>query len=175
MTELPNERTLNALYDALNARWWADQLPKIPVRWSPKMHALAVEYRWSQSGCEIALSLPYHQHYPKEVEDTLIHEMIHVWQDFVLKKRTRPHGGEFKEEAMRVRAPLQACAYPKARRPYRYELQCANCGQRVHRRIWVDWACGRCCTRYNNGKYDSRFTLRLLSTIDQSDSMGGGT
>jgi predicted SprT family Zn-dependent metalloprotease len=169
MARLPDETALNRLYDGLNARWWGQQLPKVPVRWSPRMHALAGKYWQSREELEIVLSLPYHSHYPAEVDGTLKHEMVHVWMHKKgMRKHQVMHGSAFKAEADRVGAPLYCQSYPGIRRPYRYEWECPQCHRRSCSRRRGDWACRFCCETYNGGRYSPRFKLRLVRRLIQT-------
>src|SRR4030067_2053068 len=103
---LPAESALRAPYDRLNQLWCKGQLPKIHVRWSRRMHAIAGKYWKSKRGWEIVLSLPYQTRYPSEVESILKHEMIHVWQHQKgAWQRGVAHGAEFQREARRIGAP----------------------------------------------------------------------
>lgn len=166
--KLPSEQELNELYDLLNQRYWEDKLPKVPVRWSERMHALAGQYwRSKKRGWEIVLSVPYHTHFPEEVEDTLKHEMIHVWMHKTGKRKYGVmHGLEFEAEAKRIGASRYARYYEGMHRPYKYEWECPNCHRRSRTRIWVDLACGSCCREHNNGRYTRRFKLKLVKVLE---------
>ena len=134
--EAPNEGELNKLYDRLNWQWWGGGLPKVPVRWSDRMHAVAGKYWVSNQGSGIVLSLAYHTRHPEEVLGTLLHEMIHAWMHE--KGTLRPgaiHGPIFKTEADRVGAPLDCRRYSGMHRPYRYEWECPCCKRRSRSRI----------------------------------------
>lgn len=122
---MPELGELHALDDRLNHQWWGGRLPKTPVRWSKRMHATAGKYWRAMSGWEIVLSIPYHAHYPNEVQGTLLHEMIHVWIRNRGKRRYGVmHGPEFRAEAKRIGAPLHCRSYEGMHRPYQYEREC---------------------------------------------------
>jgi len=164
MARLPDDQALNRLYERLNQRRWAGQLPKIPVRWSRRMHAIAGKYWRAKQGWEIVLSLPYHERFPQEVENILKHEMIHVWlHQRGIWKRGVAHGREFQREAERVGAPLYCQSYEGMHRPYQYEWECPTCRRRSRSRIRRVWACAPCCRKYNQGRYSARFKLRLVN------------
>lgn len=164
---------LHDLYDRLNARWWDGRLPSIPLRWSRRMHAAAGKYWRSRvRGWEIVLSVPYHEHFPDEVTDTLKHEMVHVWQHVngFLKPGGAHHGREFQREAERVGAPRHCRTYPGLRRPLKYEWACPNCGRRARSRVrWVR-ACRPCCDRHNRGRFSVRYQLRLVRVLSEADA-----
>lgn len=169
MAWLPDDKALNHLCDHLNRRWWGGQLPKIPVRWSRRMHAIAGKYWRSKRGWEIVLSLLYHQRYPKELEGILKHEMIHVWlHKKGMWQRRVAHGAEFQREAKRVGAPLYCKSYDGIHRPYKYAWECPQCRRRSLSRVQRVWACGPCCRKYNKGKYSAWFQLRLVDQTARS-------
>jgi predicted SprT family Zn-dependent metalloprotease len=166
MPRTRDEKTLNDLYDHLNRTWWRGQLPKIPIRWSRRMYSIAGKYWHSRRGWEIVLSLPYHEHYPHEVEGILKHEMIHVWQHQKgLWRRGVAHDRAFTQEADRVGALRYGKSYRGMHGPYRYEWQCPQCGRRSRSRIRRVWVCAPCCQRYNRGAYSQRFQLKLVRAL----------
>lgn len=75
---------LRQLYDALNARHFAGELPELPVRVSRRMRTrlgqLTLDRRTGRP-LEIAISARHlAAHDRDEVAQTLLHEMVHVWQ-----------------------------------------------------------------------------------------------
>jgi ribosomal protein L37AE/L43A len=96
-----------------------------------------------------------------------LHEMVHVWLSKNGKRRRGVmHGLAFRVEALRVGAPLYCRSYEGMHRPYKYEWECPRCGMRIRTRIRRDWACKSCCNRYNRGRYDPDFRLRIIKVLD---------
>jgi predicted SprT family Zn-dependent metalloprotease len=91
------ERQLHNLYDNLNKKYFNDNLPKsseIILEWSGRLTASAgVCYRKPKNSV-IRLSTHYHKDFPEEIENTLLHEMIHL--------KVKGHGPEFKKEINRI-------------------------------------------------------------------------
>ena len=141
---------LQALFDEANRRHFGGRLPRVAVRWSPR---LKVAGQIVRSNRLILLGLEYHCHYPRDVLSTLKHEMVHLvhWD----------HDADFRRECARVRAAVHCKTYPGIFRPYKYVYQCPNCGGRhpVRRRIHA--ACARC----GRGFFEGRFRLRLVEYL----------
>ena len=141
---------LQALYASLNRRHFGGRLPRVTVRWSPR---LKVAGQIVASNRTILLGLEYHCHYPRDVRSSLKHEMVHLlhWD----------HDDGFRRECARVGAAVHCKDYPGIHRPYKYVYQCPNCGRRhpVRRRIHA--ACARCGKGFNRG----RFRLRLVEYL----------
>jgi len=145
---------LQALWRALNARFFRDTLPPIKIEWSPRLTS-SVGMFVSRVGPTarafdppgplrdrrlIRLSLPLLHplsaipgQAEREVIGTLAHEMIHQWQ-YDLLKRPPDHGPDFfrKMVAMNreglgitIRHGLDEAVRTLAR----YTWQCVRCGQ----------------------------------------------
>jgi len=157
---------LNELYDQLNDRWWKGKLAKVPSRWSTRMHAIAGKFWSSKQGPEIVLSVKYHSYFPGQIEDTLKHEMVHVYiHQHGLRKYGQMHGRAFIEEAKRVGAPIHCSIYPEIRKPFKYEWACPNCGRTSKSRVKRTWACKPCCVEHNRGRYSERYQLQIVRTL----------
>jgi len=141
---------LQRAFDDLNARHFGGRLPRVTVRWSPR---LKVAGQIVRSNRLILLGLEYHCHYPRDVRATLKHEMVHLlhWN----------HDADFRRECARVRAAVHCKTYPGIFRPYKYVYQCPGCGARhaVRRRIHA--ACARC----GRGFFRGQFRLRLVEYL----------
>lgn len=78
------------------------------VEWSKKMTLCAglCSYRGGSAECRIALSEPLLKfRSPKEVKETLLHEMIHAWQFVTSGNRDREdHGAIFKSKMSEINA-----------------------------------------------------------------------
>ncbi len=141
---------LQQLYDEMNSRHFGGRLPRVTVRWSPR---LKVAGQIVRSNSLILLGLEYHCHYPRDVRSTLKHEMVHLihWD----------HDSDFKRECDRVRAAVHCKTYPGIFRPYKYVYQCPSCGRRhpVRRRIHA--ACASC----GRGFFRGQVRLRLVEYL----------
>ncbi len=102
---------LERLHERLNAEHFGGALAAVPFRISSRMQVrlgeLALELRTNRV-LEIAVSRRHLRHGWAEVEETVLHEMIHQWQ----AETGRPvdHGPEFRRKAAEVGAT------PRARR-----------------------------------------------------------
>mgnify|MGYP001558762152 FL=1 len=153
MAALPVE-ALEALLDRLNRVHFGGRLKPPRLVFSGRMRSAAgmADYRdWA-----IRVSVAYHEHHgwERELEDTLLHEMIHLW----LRQRGRPsgHTPEF-----RALAAAMGCPRYAKRMPPRREIgyRCLQCGAAVVYRRRVTLACRSCCDRFNGGRFSRRFLL----------------
>ncbi|MEM8487751.1 MAG: SprT-like domain-containing protein [Bacteroidota bacterium] len=96
--------------------------------------------------------------------DTVLHEVAHA-----LAGQAAGHGPAWKEACRRVGAQPERC-YTTAQvkqPPSKYIRYCPNCGHAtpIFRRSRKLYACGKCCKKYNGGKFSSKF---LLKTVERS-------
>jgi len=102
---------LARLFQELNARHFAGQLPALPIRLSARMRRrlgqVSIE-RASGRPYEIAISRRHLElHGWEEVTHTLLHEMVHVWQwQHALAVN---HGGSFRAKARELGIHAAAC------------------------------------------------------------------
>lgn len=97
-------RRLGRLFQALNARHFGGALPTVPVRLSGRLRTrlgqIVIERR---SGLPLAIELNRRHATaddPLELEETLLHEMVHLWQ--CANGYRVDHGARFRAEAHRV-------------------------------------------------------------------------
>ena len=93
---------LRAMHTQLNARCFEGLLAQIPIAVSRRMHRrlgeLRLERRGTNRAAEIVISWKHIQRDRwREVEATLLHEMVHQWQDAT--GRPVDHGRDFREKA----------------------------------------------------------------------------
>lgn len=151
----PPER-LRVLFAELNQRHFEGRLREPAFRMSRRLRASA-----AMADCRawaVRISIQYHETHgwDSELADTLLHEMIHLW----LGQQGRPsgHTPEFRRLASRLGCPRYAKRMPARRiHPYR----CGTCGKTVEYRRKVRLACRPCCDRFNGGRFDRRFLLKL--------------
>lgn len=104
----------------------------------------------------------------EEVRDTIIHEIAHamtkghnhdeVWRNLCL--RLGGSGEEFYDDV--------DDEFLKSR--YKYVLYCSHCkryGRAYQRKRKEEWACKRCCVKYNQGKYSDDFAF-IYKTVDEA-------
>lgn len=156
MTSLSREDLQHRWRD-LNARFFAGQLPPIPIVWSRRLTASVGMFvsrggpraphieRAGRSRREIRLSLPLLErlaertpYAEQELLNTLAHEMIHQWQFDVLKRRPN-HGMDFlrKMTEMNRSGDVAITTYHSLQTEVlslsRFAWRCLDCG-RVYRR-----------------------------------------
>jgi predicted SprT family Zn-dependent metalloprotease len=160
---------VETLMRALAFRCFHGKLRQPRIALSRKLRSSAgmADYRtWT-----IRLSIPYHDLYgwEREAEDTLLHEMIHLW----LRQRGRPsgHTPEFKALASAMGCPRYAKRMPARRR---IGYRCAHCGAVVVYRRRVTLACRPCCDRLNGGRFSRRFLLVQALSPAQSCPAAAG-
>jgi len=153
----PSIDTLQAHWHNLNARYFGNRLPPIPILWSNRLtssvgmfasrggprskhpQASTVRHR------EIRLSRPLLErlaertpYAEQEILNTLAHEMIHQWQFDILKRRP-DHGMDFlrKMTEMNRTGEVAVTTYHSLQKEVTalspFAWRCTNCGQ-VYRR-----------------------------------------
>lgn len=130
---------LKLKYNKFNTQYFSGNLPvKVCVRWSNKMTrgagvARRVQYKTkgvvTREVHEIALSVPYHQKFPSELDDTLIHEMIHILYP------DDSHGAKFKRAMHYFNREhgRNITIFCQERAVINYIYGCANCNNRFER------------------------------------------
>lgn len=160
---------LQAWWRELNARYFADLLPPIPIVWSPRLTSSAGLFinrvgprapLLSSAGVSehrlIRLSIPLLSNQPAaEVHSTLAHEMIHQWQ-YDVRKRRPNHGDDFRRTMAAMNLDglditVQHSLTADVAALSRYTWQCVRCGRLYlrHRRTIRPYRhrCGTCTGR----------------------------
>jgi hypothetical protein len=100
----PIAQELSAWHRRYNMRWFGGRLPDVPIRISRRMKSRLGHYTAATPGgdpAEIAISLNHlKRHGWEEVLHTLLHEMVHQWQD--VQGHTIDHGASFRMQAKKV-------------------------------------------------------------------------
>ena len=100
----PIAQELAAWHRRYNMRWFGGRLPDVPIRISRRMKSRLGHYTAATPGgdpAEIAISLNHlKRHGWEEVLHTLLHEMVHQWQD--VQGHTIDHGASFRMQARNV-------------------------------------------------------------------------
>ena len=97
--------------------------------------------------------------------DTLLHEIAHALT------KGHNHDKIWKQKAIEIGCNGERCYDNKVILPQaKYTFECPNCKKisRRYRKRVCACACGVCCKKFNNGKFDERFKL-LIKTIDTQD------
>ena len=145
-SRLVDGKELTRLYEQFNEEHFGGELPSACVEWSSQLH-IAGQCRPNQR--EIRLSVRYHTHYPEEIANTLIHEMLHLIYP--------THDVSFRRAAQRIGISLHCRDYPGMHPRSRHVYLCPNCRTVYRRQKRADISCGKCSGR----AYDSRYKLVL--------------
>lgn len=107
----PMMRKLIDRHTAFNAERFAGELRSIPIRVSRRMKSRLGHYSWARpdgSGAEIVISSRHiRRHGMDEAGDTLLHEMVHQWQNE--RGLAVDHGRAFRAKARAIGIPGRAC------------------------------------------------------------------
>lgn len=148
--KLPTLAELYRLFDMYNLLHFDGLLPKVKIVYSTRMLAAGSCAPYDN---EIRIGVRYHQIFPHELEDTLIHEMIHLIHP--------GHDSAFKKMARRLGVSVHANSHPELSRPPKYLYQCPGCLREYPRQKRLRLtSCGHC----SGDRYDERFKLRLLKS-----------
>lgn len=99
-----------------------------------------------------------------DIQNTILHEIAHALVPYTFG--SKPHGTLWRKTALAIGCNgerLCKALMPQPRMPkHVYTYACTNCGGEHQRRRRSNGACAACCDKYNRGKYDARFKLRLV-------------
>ncbi len=110
---------------------------------------------------EVASYLLEEERREELVKDTLAHEMIHYW----LWVRRKPYGHTDDFWSKMTQMGVSRYNPVPRTRPYRYVYRCVACESEFPaRRRLGRLACGKCCKRHAEGRYDLRFRLEFFRT-----------
>jgi hypothetical protein len=120
---------------------------------------------------KISLSLPLCSANLDKVDsriyNTILHEIAHALSVHVYGLSIgKGHGSYWKSIASQIGCDAKRCFdsetvnMPKGK----YSLICDNCGTETqkHRKVTSRYACAKCCTKHNGGKFSYEFILRLV-------------
>lgn len=159
---------LDRMFDRVNAAHFDSFLIYPIMRWNRRLRSSAGRFipgrrhRWDSfpPAIELASYLLEEENFLALIEDTLSHEMIHLW----LWQRGKSYG-HTPEFWVKMKAMGVSRYNPVPRtRPYKYVYRCSACAKEFHarRRLGV-LACAKCCNAHTGGRYDARFKLVLDS------------
>lgn len=143
---LPDEGELLRRYETFRRRYFDDLTPPpaaVRIEWSSRLTSSAGKCYTGKN--LIRLSTHYHLKHPRDVDKTLLHEMIHLIvpnhgpQFYAWMERIRQRGGE-------VERYSKERATPKV---HRWLYACRKCGAEARRqrrlpRGGIHHRCGRC-------------------------------
>ena len=102
-----------------------------------------------------------------QITDTMLHELAHAFSVHVYgMKEGRGHNYNWKHIAKQIGCDGERCFdsddvnMPKSK----YSLICDNCENETpkHKMVKKNYACGKCCSEHNNGKFTEKYKLRLV-------------
>jgi len=103
---------------------------------------------------------------PHLIEDTIRHEIAHAISHYMDKVNGTGHGEMWKRVAVQVGAKPNRCKRGIVSAKSKWTLVCPNSECDVkgdyHRKPKTNKACGKCCDKYSNGKFDSKFRYNLI-------------
>src|SRR5438132_277070 len=101
---------------------------------------------------------------------TFLHELAHLLAQFrVGRKRISPHGDEWRAACLDLgigdEKRTHNLPFPISQRARRFLYKCPNCEKSFPRvrKIRRAIACLACCRAHNDGEFDPRFKLRLVT------------
>lgn len=151
------QNQLQQLFWEINFMHFAGILPPIELRFSGRLQTTGGQY-FKKPKKLIQISLRYFNmpNAWEEIRDTLGHEMVHYWLDFLGKPCG--HTAEFREK-------LHSCGFNRYSRltpiSARYVFVCPACTKPYYRRRKGIWSCGPC-----SGKsFDPRYKLVLFGDL----------
>ncbi|MGE4233623.1 MAG: SprT-like domain-containing protein [Bacteriovoracia bacterium] len=153
---------LTSLFWEINNRHFSGILPIIDVTFSGRLVTTGGQY-FKKPKKRIQISKRYLdlENGWKEIHDTLGHEMVHYWLDFL--EKPCGHTTEFHRK-------LRECGFQRYSRltpiRARYLYLCISCGTKYYRRKKGLWSCGPCSGK----KFNPRFKLELVDFINLSNS-----
>lgn len=134
---------LYAKYLEFNKKYFDNKLPfDVKVVWDNRLVASAGSYNWSWGNTNktIKLSPHYIKKFPEELDNILLHEMIHA-------SGIRGHGERFKKEMRRINSFGWNVQTHSKERAVTHTYVCKQCKQTIKRsrRINVErYVCGKC-------------------------------
>jgi len=99
----------------------------------------------------------------EKFEDTIAHECAHALEYEI--KNVLTHSNFWKKMCAITGAEPVACHETHVDADAaKYKLVCKTCGDETpkHRKIKGNYACGVCCKKYSNGKYNANYLLELV-------------
>ena len=173
MTKFEQEQKIiqiQALADSLLSKTYMVDVGKIPhIKMNPKLDGWKWEFDRAKQRFGVCcysarrIGLSYQLcllNSLEEIKDTLLHEIAHA-----ICGSRHNHDWYWKTVAKAIGARGERCYSPDTviEVPGRYAYACPKCNHTSykHRRVQKNYACRSCCTKYNHGRFDARFILKL--------------
>jgi SprT protein len=163
-----NSSLEEAARELLRAHGAARIARELQIKWNSRLTTAAgrADYR------EKLISLnPRLIEHPTEIDRTLRHELAHILAQFRAgRRRISPHGVEWQRACVDLGiSDEKRChnlPFPARTFAARFVYRCPNCRREFPRvrRVRRAVACLACCRKYNDGDFDPRFRLSLLSS-----------
>ena len=148
-------------------------VPLVRVIWSGKLRTAAGRAEFHRN--LITLNPLLREHGEAEIDRTLRHELAHLLAHSRRgRRRIAPHGPEWRQACRDLgiegEARCHALPFPRQARARPFLYRCPRCGKEFPRvrKIRRAVACLACCRRYNQGRFDKRFTLQLVGAPQRS-------
>ena len=145
---------------------------QVVVVWNPRMRSTAGRAWLMAFMIELnpRLKTLGHEH----VDTTLRHELAHlVAMVRANGRRIAAHGSEWRQACADLGIPGEKACHrlplPSRKQQVRYLYHCPHCLTEVPRvrKMTKPTACGRCCKKHANGRYDKRFRFVEKARGDQ--------
>lgn len=155
-------------FDLLHSLGASAIATEVHVQWSGRLRSTAgrADYRRKL----ITLNPRLCEHGTPEIERTFLHELAHLLAQYRAgRRRIPPHGPQWRQACCDLgiagEARCHALPFPVQRRRRPYLYRCPKCARDFPRvqPIRRGLACLACCRRFNRGRYDKRFQLRLVT------------
>jgi predicted SprT family Zn-dependent metalloprotease len=139
------------------------------ISYNKRLRSAAGRAYWTKSIQWIELNPNILSNYPVvETDNTLVHEMIHIYIAINLDIKESPHGPKFRSLMNKINAMNLGVTisihhnYDTPSRNYKlYFAYCRNC-EKIFERTFMRKlraACAHCCDTYNNGEFLAKFLI----------------
>ncbi|HUY10694.1 MAG TPA: SprT family zinc-dependent metalloprotease [Candidatus Dormibacteraeota bacterium] len=165
IANLPTEADLQMLFARLNLAHFDGEIAASVISYNERFTNCAGRTTY-RTPALIELSPKHFRRYPEALEETLLHEMIHVWcyQRF----GETGHGRHFRQAMKRCGVESihhdLGTVRPLQEASTRYIFRCEHCGMEALRRRLPSRSltCGRC----NPRRHDARFPLMVFEVVE---------
>jgi predicted SprT family Zn-dependent metalloprotease len=163
---LPSQADLQLLFARLNYQHFDGDVPGCPIAYNERFSNSAGRTNYGTRPATIELSPKHFRKYPDALEETLLHEMIHVW--CFARFGEMGHGARFRRKLREC--GMQSIYHdlgtvrPLRESNKRYVLRCEHCAFELLRKRKP--ARPVSCARCNKRRYDARFPLSVYEVVE---------
>lgn len=94
----------------------------------------------------------------EKVKNTILHEIAHA-----LAPKYAHHNEEWRKIALKIGCDGSRCySSDVVRPPAKYKTICPNCNKEGRANRNNKSACGKCCNKYNFGRYSKEYSLKYI-------------